>query len=130
MNTLGFKIVLTSTLVALATSGALTLQDWQAANAATVRLKSSAFPDLPTTVRRYLKRRGCEFPQAFSDQTPHNIVKGRFTSAAQMDIAVLCSKAGVSNVLVFRDSAPSAVAELAHNVQTKASYKWWTRAAV
>jgi hypothetical protein len=114
MDVLGPKIFLASALVALST-GVLISQDWQAADAATVRLKPSAFPELPVTVRRHLERRGCEIQQAFSDKAPHNVVRGRFTSAGQTDIAVLCSKGPVSTVLVFRGGTTSAVAELAQH---------------
>jgi hypothetical protein len=107
----GLRVLLGSTLIALSTGTLLASQ--QAANAAIVRLKPAAFPALPVTVRRYLDRRGCEIPQAFSDKTPHNVVRGRFTSANVMDIAVLCSKAQVSKVLVFRGGKISAIAELA-----------------
>lgn len=88
-------------------------QDWQAANRATVRLKPSAFRDLSAEVRGYLERRGCEIPQSFSNKAPHNVIRGRFTGATQLDIAVLCSKAGISTVLVFRSGTTSSVAELA-----------------
>src|SRR6266487_4404220 len=115
MDIVGLKVSLASTLVALSTGGVLINQDWQAANAATVRLKPSAFPGLPVAVRRYLERRGCEIPQAFSDKAPHNVVPGRFTSAMQMDIAVLCSKVRVSTVLVFQGGKTSAIAELAQH---------------
>jgi hypothetical protein len=108
-----WKIFLASALIALSTHGVLTRQDRQGANAAMVRLKPSAFPELPVTIRRYLERRGCEIPQALSDKAPHNVVRGRFTSPTQIDIAVLCSKAGVSMVLVFRGGTTSAVGELA-----------------
>ena len=113
MDVLRLKILLVSALVALSAAGALRGQDWQAANAATVRLKPSAFPELPVMVRRFLEQRECEIPQSFPDKTPHNVIRGRFTSANQMDIAVLCSKARVSTVLVFRGGTTSAVAELA-----------------
>ena len=113
MNVLGFKNFLASVLVALSASAVSTPQDWRGANAATVRLKPSAFLDLPVIVRRYLERRGCEVPQSFSDRTPHNVIRGRFTSATQTDIAVLCSKAQVSSVLVFRGGTTSDVAVLA-----------------
>ena len=113
MDVVRLKIFFVSAIVALSTNGALRGEDWQAANAATVRLKPSAFPELPVIVRRFLERRGCEIPQAFSDKTPHNVVRGRFTSATQVDIAVLCSKARVSTVLVFRGGMTSMVAELA-----------------
>ena len=113
MDVLWLRILLASVLVTLSADDVRTRMDWQAADAATVRLKPSAFPDLPATVRRYLERRECEIPQAFSGGAPHNVVRGRFTSATQIDIAVLCSKALVSTVLVFRGGATSAVAELA-----------------
>jgi hypothetical protein len=109
----GLIIFAATGLVALSTSGLRVGQDWQAANTATVRLKPSAFPELPATVRRYLERRGCEIPQTFSNKAPHNVVRGRFTSATQMDIAVLCSKARVSTLLVFRGGRTSGVTELA-----------------
>ena len=116
MDVLRIRIFVASGLIALATGAVLTSQDWQAANKATVRLKPSAFPDLPVTVRRYLERRGCEIPQAFSaNKSPHNVVRGQFTSAAQTDIAVLCSKDQVSSVLVFRGGTTSAVAVLARH---------------
>ncbi|HET6957795.1 MAG TPA: hypothetical protein VFI56_14475, partial [Vicinamibacterales bacterium] len=51
--------------------------------------------------------------QAFTDRTPGNVVRGRFTSAGQIDIAVLCSQALVSTILVFRGGRTSSVAELA-----------------
>src|SRR4051812_24333670 len=73
----------------------LVAQDWQQADAATVRLKPAAFVDLPATIRQALERRDCTVPQSSGRSTPHNIVRGHFTSAAQMDVAVLCSRARV-----------------------------------
>jgi len=73
MNGLRLKVVsVVSALAVLASDGTLRGQDWHAANRATVRLKPSAFPELPVAVRRYLD--------------------GRFTSAGQIDIAVLCQR--------------------------------------
>src|SRR5262245_40328169 len=102
MDFLRLKIIFAAALIGLLTDGRVCGQAWQVGDASTVRLKPSVFPDLPVTVRRYLERRGCEVPQSFSDKTPHNVVRGRFTSATRMDIAVLCSKARVSTILVFR----------------------------
>ena len=113
MSVIGLKILLVSGLTALSIDHVRAGQDWQAANAATIRLKPSAFPELPATVRRYLERRGCEVPQAVSDKAPHNVVRGRFTSSTQTDIAVLCSRARLSAVLLFRGGTTSSVAELA-----------------
>jgi hypothetical protein len=88
-------------------------QNRQQADAATVRLKPAAFADLSTQVRQAIERRGCTVPQSYANPMPHNIVRGRFTSAAQMDVAVLCSKARVSSILVFRGGSTASVMELA-----------------
>lgn len=112
-------IILVSALIGLLTDGAVRGQDWQAADASTVRLEPSAYPDLPVTVRQHLERRGCEIPQAFSDKVPHNVVRGRFTSPTRVDIAVLCSIARISTVLVFRGGRTSEVAELAKEPDIK-----------
>ncbi len=107
------KIALVAALTALSIDHVTAGQDWQAADAATIRLKPSSFSELPMTVRRYLERRGCGIPQAFSSNAPHNVVWGRFTSSTQTDIAVLCSKARTSTILVFRGGTTTAVAQLA-----------------
>jgi hypothetical protein len=79
-----------------------------------VRLKPDAFPSLPAPVRAHLSKRGCTIPQSPDvDEQPNNVVRGRFTSARQQDIAVLCSVKGVSSILVFRGGAVADVAELA-----------------
>jgi hypothetical protein len=78
-----------------------------------VRLAPSAFSALSPTVRRDLERRGCRIPQSFARRDPHNVVRGRFTRAGQMDIAVLCSTGITSTILVFRGGTTSEVVELA-----------------
>ncbi len=93
--------------------GATSAQDWERADAATVRLQPSALPDVPTAVRQELERRGCAIPQSFSTKTPHNFIRGHFTSSDQQDMAVLCSKTRVSSILVFRGGSAASVAELA-----------------
>ena len=100
-------------LASSASTSAALRQDLHTPNRATVRLKPSAFANLPATIREYLERRGCEIPQSFTSKTPHNIIRGRFTTATQIDIAVLCSKGGISTILVFRGRTTSNVAELA-----------------
>lgn len=89
---------------------------WEAAERAIVRLKPAAFKDLPANVRADLERRQCTIPQPdfeLEELPPYNVVRGRFTSAKAIDIAVLCSKNGVSTILVFRGGATTNVAELA-----------------
>ncbi len=42
------------------------------------------------------------------------MVRGRFTNAADTDVAILCSTGQASRILVFRSGDVSQVAELAH----------------
>ncbi len=104
---------LVSALGGLSRGGPLPAQDWERADATVVRLKPAAFSELSAEVRQDIERRGCVVPQTFSTKAPHNVVRGRFTSAAQVDIAVLCSKERLSSILVFRAGSTAAVAELA-----------------
>ncbi len=67
-----------------------------------VRLKPSAFEDISAEVRVDLERRGCRVPQTYLSDKPHNIAKGRFISARQIDTAVLCSRNRVSEILIYR----------------------------
>lgn len=87
--------------------------DWRQADAATVRLKPAAFAGLSAQVRQALEQRGCTVPQSYANPKPHNVVRGHFTSAAAIDVAVLCSRARVSSILVFRGGSSKNVAELA-----------------
>jgi hypothetical protein len=105
---------LVSILVVALASGPAVSQNWKQADAAIARLKPSAFVTLSLPVRQELERRGCAVPQSYSNSVPHNVVRGRFTSSTQLDVAVLCSKARVSSILVFRGGSITAVAELAN----------------
>jgi hypothetical protein len=82
-------------------------------NPAIVRLAPPAFSNLSRAIRRYLERRGCRIPQSFARKDPHNVIRGRFTRAGQVDTAVLCSNSTSSSILVFRGGTTSDVAELA-----------------
>jgi hypothetical protein len=99
-------------LPAVATADAVG-QNWEQADATTVRLKPAAFADLSPPVRESLERRGCVVPQSYSNKIPHNVVRGRFTSRTELDIAVLCSRNRASSILVFRGGSTAAVTELA-----------------
>lgn len=90
-------------------------RDWDAAERNITRLMPAAFPDLPAAVRADLDRRQCTIPQpdGVDGAGPHNVIRGRFTSQRSTDIAVLCSKGGVSTILVYRDGATKDVATLA-----------------
>jgi hypothetical protein len=106
--------LLIGVLLASALAGStLRGQDFARADAETVRLKPAVFERLPPPVRQELERRGCVVPQAYSDKVPHNVVRGRFTSGAQTDIAVLCSRQRVSVIMVFRGGTTASVSEVA-----------------
>jgi hypothetical protein len=77
------------------------------------RLAPSAFPELPTNIRRGLERRGCTVPQVSANNQPQNVIKGEFTRKGQTDWAVLCSVNQVSTILVFRNASVRNPSELA-----------------
>jgi hypothetical protein len=88
-------------------------QDWERAFREIRRLRPSEFDALPSAVRGDLERRGCRIPQTYAGQTPHNVIRGRFTSPANTDIAVLCSDGQSSRILVFGNGATTQVKEVA-----------------
>jgi hypothetical protein len=87
--------------------GAQTSEDWRRADSAVVRLAPSAFPQLPTAIRRDLETRECRIPQSFLKKSPHNVLSGSFIGAKTRDWAVLCSVQGVSRILVYSDPRES-----------------------
>jgi hypothetical protein len=99
-------------LVAASLDAQLTRQDWLRADEDTVRLKPSAFPDVPPAVRTELERRGCTIPQPASADNPKNAVSGSFIRAGQTDWTVLCSREKRSSILIFRAGASDHVDEL------------------
>jgi hypothetical protein len=100
-------------LLFIVASGPVVAQDWAGADAATIRLKPSAFKNIPAAVRAELDRRGCTVPQPYGAKRPANVVCGRFASGKQMDWAALCSRERISVILVFRGGSTTDVAELA-----------------
>jgi hypothetical protein len=88
-------------------------QDWERAFRETRRVSAARFTSLPAAVRDYLERRGCRVPQTYAKRTAHNVIRGHFTSAADIDIAVLCSEGASSRILVFGRGSTTDVKELA-----------------
>ena len=86
---------------------------WQIADEATLRLKPSAFSQLPKNIALFLEKRGCTVPQSFGNSTPHNVIRGQFARSGQFDWAVLCSRNRVSSILVFWNGSTKSVAEIA-----------------
>jgi len=91
----------------------LSRQDWLRADEQTVRLKPSAFPNLPSAVRDELQHRGCTIPQPFGLSQPRNVASGSFVVAGQKDWAVLCSRNKRSAILVFAGGRTDSVDEFA-----------------
>ena len=88
--------------VSLAVSSWARPQDpWQEAVRIITRLPPKAFTSLPAPVRAALERRKCTIPQSKEYPEPHNVIKGHFRSARQLDLAVLCSRNDSSQVFVF-----------------------------
>lgn len=69
------------------------------------RLPPSAFTQVPTEIRRELKRRGCTIPQLSSGKKPQNVIKGEFIGKGRADWAVLCSLNGSSRILIFTNAS-------------------------
>lgn len=93
---------------------------WARADDETVRLSPDAFPEVPPAVRGELKRRGCTVPQTYGIDGLHNVISGRFTSAAATDWAALCSRDGATSLLVF----PGASAEAAMELSSSPDAEW------
>ena len=66
-----------------------------------VRLRPSAFDNLPAQLRVELERHQCTIPQLYGDGKPHNVISGAFIRKGTRDWAVLCSQDGSSSILVF-----------------------------
>jgi hypothetical protein len=105
---LGFVVA-----AAVLAGGLPVAQDLDRANSEIVRLKPGAFEVLGPAVRADLDQRGCLVPQTYLTGPPRNVIRGRFTSAGQMDIAVLCSTAQTSSILVYPSGGLAGVRELA-----------------
>ena len=75
---------------------------WAKADLSVRRLSPDTFGMLPASIRKELIRLGCTIPQTYEQERPHNVISGRFTSATGTDWAMLCSRARISTILVFR----------------------------
>jgi len=97
----------------LVVAGAAARQKQEPEPAKIVRLKPAEFPQLPAAVREDLDRRGCLIPQTFAAKHPENVISGKFREGAAEDWAVLCSREGLSSVLVFWNGSAHMPDELA-----------------
>lgn len=105
--------VLTVLIIGLAASWGAAQDRWAAADSATLRLPPAAFSRLPGSIVQYLQGRGCTIPLTYPSREPHNVISGEFARPRQTDWAVLCSRGGVSSILVFWRGSTRSVSEFA-----------------
>jgi hypothetical protein len=74
---------------------------WAVAESQIRQLAPTAFAELPKQIMLELQSRGCTVPQVYGAPKPHNVIRGEFQRKGQVDWAVLCSRNGLSSVLVF-----------------------------
>lgn len=89
---------------------------WDLAVSQVKQLPPTAFPELPKQIVHYLRQSRCTIPQLWDKPKPHNVIRGRFSKNTQCDWAVLCSRNGVSTILVFWNGSvkkPSQIAKTA-----------------
>jgi len=77
------------------------------------RLSPDTFPALPHNIATSLQAEGYTIPQCYLFDEPHNVVPGEFAQQGQVDWAVLCSKDGLSSIIVFWGGSSENVARLA-----------------
>ncbi|NNG16357.1 MAG: hypothetical protein HKM89_07745 [Gemmatimonadales bacterium] len=81
-------------------------------------LSPAEFPSAPPDVIRALDARACRIPQVWYDSLPHNVIRGEFARPGQEDWAALCSRTGVSQILVFWGGSAGGVDSLAAHEDT------------
>jgi hypothetical protein len=77
------------------------------------RLSPSAFPKLPKDIKSFLLSGGYTIPQLTAENSPHNVISGSFFKPNQMDWAVLASRAGESEILIFSNGLVQQISRLA-----------------
>src|SRR5262252_6042430 len=84
-----------------------------------IKLSPRKFANLPAPIIRVLEARKFLIPQAdFKTKEKINVISGSFRTAGQKDWAVMCSRNGISSILVFWNGSPASVAEVARMNET------------
>lgn len=97
----GISFLIVGLVGLLAIPLATAASEWDVAEKNIVRLHPDKFSQLPPTIMKDLTNRGCTVPQTWVSKKTHNAIEGEFAKKGQKDWAVLCSKAGVSSIIVF-----------------------------
>ena len=69
-------------------------------------LSPNEFPELALGIRQYLLRNRYLIPQVEEITRRHNVISGRFRHRDKHDVAVLCSRNGFSEILIFWGGSP------------------------
>jgi hypothetical protein len=77
------------------------------------RLPPSSFPELPQPFAAELARMGCAVPQSGYTGRRGNVIRGSFGAPGQQDWAALCSRNGVSVILLYWGGPAQCPRELA-----------------
>lgn len=75
--------------------------EWARAARMVKRLPAAAFPELPKAFAAEMEQRGCTVPQSGYTGARGNVIHGSFGAPRQQDWAALCSRNGVSVILVY-----------------------------
>lgn len=83
------------------------LQDWDLAASDVVRLQPDSFGFLSDEIIDHLKEQGCTIPQTPNPSYPHNVVQGDLDGSGTHDVALLCSVALRSAIMVYWNGSTS-----------------------
>ena len=87
--------------------------EWDVIASQIKRLPPTAFPELPKNLIQELQAQQCTVPQTYGNPRPHNVIQGEFARKGRTDWAILCSKSGVSSILIFWSGSAKNACEIA-----------------
>jgi hypothetical protein len=107
--------IITLALLLSSTVLAASAIDWEQAERDIERLSPATFRELPKDIIARLSERGCKVPQPNARTQLYNVVSGAFAKADQSDWAVLCSRNGMSSLLIFWGGEARCASEIARS---------------
>ena len=91
------------------------------------RLNPTAFRTVPGNVRNSLLEMGCTIPQdveALHARKTVNVIRGRFVNSRRSDFAALCSRAGLSKIVVIHSMSGEALFEFEERTDESYTQSW------